>query len=35
LVVDRKGVLRADLSSVQDLEKIVAGLLAENPDGAL
>jgi thiol-disulfide isomerase/thioredoxin len=34
LVMDRKGILRADLSSVRDLEKIVAGLLAENPDGA-
>jgi RNA polymerase sigma factor (sigma-70 family) len=32
LVVDRKGVLRADLSSAQDLEKTVAGLLAEGPE---
>lgn len=32
LVVDRKGVLRADLSSAQDLEKAVAGLLAEGPE---
>jgi thiol-disulfide isomerase/thioredoxin len=29
LVVDRKGVLRADLSAARDLERIVAGLLAE------
>jgi thiol-disulfide isomerase/thioredoxin len=31
LVVGRKGVLRADLSSARDLEKVVAGLLAEGP----
>jgi thiol-disulfide isomerase/thioredoxin len=31
LVVDTKGVLRADLSSAGDLEKIIAGLLAEVP----
>lgn len=31
LVVDQKGVLRADLSSARDLEKIVSGLLTESP----
>jgi thiol-disulfide isomerase/thioredoxin len=31
LVIDQKGVLRADLTSARDLEKIVAGLLAERP----
>jgi thiol-disulfide isomerase/thioredoxin len=30
-VIDRKGVLRAELSSAEELEKTVAGLLAENP----
>jgi RNA polymerase sigma factor (sigma-70 family) len=29
LVVDRKGVLRADLASARGLEKVIAGLLAE------
>jgi thiol-disulfide isomerase/thioredoxin len=31
LVLDRKGILRADLSRPRDLERIVLGLLAESP----
>ena len=31
LVVDQKGVLRADLNWARDLEKTVAGLLTESP----
>jgi hypothetical protein len=31
LLIDRKGILRAELSSARDLEKTVAGLLADEP----